>query len=117
MLALEGQVSEKRWIPTESVDFKKPTGNPSKSVGETTGCLQLRENQGEDKAFAHILVLLPNVLRKDLKCWIEGSEENNWLQSPLLAYFSLTSVCLIGGQQIRILYVWKIFRLLNMMSL
>ena len=62
-------MSEKRWIPTESVDFKKPTGNPSKSVGETTGCLQLRENQGEDKAFAHILVLLPNVLRKkDLKC-------------------------------------------------
>ena len=118
VLALEGQVSKKRWIPTEGVDFRKPTGNPSKSVGETTGCLQLREIQGEDKTFAYIFVLLPNVLcKKGLKCWIEGSEENNWLQSPILAYFSLTSLCLIGDQQIRILYVRKVFHFLNMMSL
>ena len=69
VLALEGQVSKKRWILTESVDFRKPTGKPSKSVGETTGCLQLREIQGEDKTFAYIFVLLPNVLcKKGLKC-------------------------------------------------
>lgn len=55
-------MSKKRWIPTESVDFEKLTGNPSKSVGEATGCLELRNNQGGDKTFAHVLVLFPNVL-------------------------------------------------------
>ena len=118
VLALEGQVSKKRWIPTESADFEKPTGNPSKSVGETTGCLELRKNQGGDKTFAHVLVLSPNVLcKKGLGCWIEGSEESDWLQSPLLACFFPYSVCLISDQQNRILYVWKVFHFLNMTSL